>query len=126
MKWCFISVRQLAQQFKRTWRKLRFHESRFAINGGGVEPQVSAALVQNTVERFAPIIDELYATLPPPLEGYRVKSLMAITSWRPNIGVLLRSGTVAQRRCGSGLIPRDADRQQGAQTAKESGKEGTT
>ena len=75
MKWCFISVRQLAQQFKRTWRKLRFHESRFTINGGGVEPQVSAALVQNTVERFAPIIDELDTTLPPLLEGYRVKIL---------------------------------------------------
>jgi IS4 transposase len=41
----------------------------------GVEPQVSAALVHDSVERFAPVIRRLQATLPPLLAGYRTKIL---------------------------------------------------
>ena len=41
----------------------------------GVEPQVSAALVHETVEHFVPVIDELDAVADEPLSGYRVKIL---------------------------------------------------
>ena len=41
----------------------------------GVEPQVSAALVDDIATCCVPIIDELDATLPQFLEGYRVKIL---------------------------------------------------
>jgi hypothetical protein len=41
----------------------------------GVEPGVSAALVHDSVKRFAPVIRRLQATLPPLLPGYRTKIL---------------------------------------------------
>ena len=41
----------------------------------GVEPQVSAALVHETVGHFAPVIKALDAQRPALLEGYRVKIL---------------------------------------------------
>jgi IS4 transposase len=39
----------------------------------GIEPQVSAALVVDSVRQFAPVIEKLRATLPPLLPGYRIK-----------------------------------------------------
>ena len=41
----------------------------------GTEPQVSAALVDETVERLTPVIKELDASLPSAVLGYRVKIL---------------------------------------------------
>ena len=41
----------------------------------GTEPQVSAALGEDTVERLTPVINELDAALPSELSGYRVKIL---------------------------------------------------
>ena len=41
----------------------------------GTEPNISAALVADTVERLTPVIKELDATLPSELSGYRVKIL---------------------------------------------------
>ncbi len=39
----------------------------------GIEPQISAALVDDSVTQFAPVVEKLGATLPPLLPGYRVK-----------------------------------------------------
>jgi len=41
----------------------------------GIEPQISAALVEDSATRFAPVIEKLRGTLPPLLPGYRVKIL---------------------------------------------------
>ena len=41
----------------------------------GIEPQVSARLVEDSVVRFAPIVEELGAMLPPLLRGYRTRIL---------------------------------------------------
>jgi IS4 transposase len=41
----------------------------------GIEPQISAALVEDSVVRFAPVVERLGATLPPLLRGYRTKIL---------------------------------------------------
>lgn len=41
----------------------------------GIELRISAALVENSVTRFAPVIEKLGATLPPLLPGYRTKIL---------------------------------------------------
>lgn len=41
----------------------------------GIEPRISAALVEDSVARFAPVIMKLRATLPPLLRGYRTKIL---------------------------------------------------
>jgi IS4 transposase len=39
----------------------------------GIEPQISGALVDDSVNQFAPVIKKLGATLPPLLRGYRTK-----------------------------------------------------
>jgi IS4 transposase len=41
----------------------------------GIEPQISAALVEDSARQFAPIVEKLGATLPPLLPGYRTKIL---------------------------------------------------
>ena len=41
----------------------------------GIEPQISAALVEDSVTQFAPVIKKLRATLPPLLPGYHTKIL---------------------------------------------------
>ena len=41
----------------------------------GIEPQISAALVEDSVTQFAPVIEKLRATFPPLLPGYRTKIL---------------------------------------------------
>jgi IS4 transposase len=41
----------------------------------GIEPQISAALVEDSVVRFAPVVEKLGAILPPLLRGYRTKIL---------------------------------------------------
>jgi IS4 transposase len=41
----------------------------------GIEPRISAALVEDSVTRFAPVIEKLGATLPPLLRGYHTKIL---------------------------------------------------
>jgi hypothetical protein len=41
----------------------------------GIEPQVSATLVEDSAARFGPIIEKLRATLPPLLRGYHTKLL---------------------------------------------------
>jgi hypothetical protein len=41
----------------------------------GIETQISAALVEDSVTQFAPVIEKLRATLPPLLPGYRTKIL---------------------------------------------------
>jgi len=41
----------------------------------GIEPRISAALVEDTVTQFAPVIEKLRATFPPLLRGYRTKIL---------------------------------------------------
>ena len=41
----------------------------------GVEPNVSAELVRDSVQRFAPLIRKMGATLPPLLPGFQVKML---------------------------------------------------
>ena len=41
----------------------------------GIEPQISAALVEDSATQFAPVIEKLRATLPPLLRGYRTKIL---------------------------------------------------
>ncbi len=41
----------------------------------GIEPQISAALVEDSVTQFTPVIEKLRATLPPLLRGYRTKIL---------------------------------------------------
>jgi IS4 transposase len=41
----------------------------------GIEPQISAALVEDSAVRFVPVIEQLRATLPPLLRGYRTKIL---------------------------------------------------
>lgn len=41
----------------------------------GIEPQISAALVADSVTQLTPIIEKLRATLPPLLPGYRTKIL---------------------------------------------------
>ena len=40
-----------------------------------IEPQISAALVEDSVTQFAPVIEKLRATLPPLLQGYRTRIL---------------------------------------------------
>ena len=40
-----------------------------------IEPQISAALVEDSVTQFAPVIEKLRATLPPLLRGYRTRIL---------------------------------------------------
>jgi IS4 transposase len=41
----------------------------------GIEPQISVALVEDSVTQFAPVIKKLRATLPPLLPGYHTKIL---------------------------------------------------
>ena len=41
----------------------------------GIEPQISVALVEDSVTQFAPVIEKLGATLPPLLRGYRIQIL---------------------------------------------------
>jgi len=41
----------------------------------GIEPRISAALVEDSVIQFTPVIEKLRATLPPLLPGYRTKIL---------------------------------------------------
>jgi IS4 transposase len=41
----------------------------------GIEPRISAALVEDSVTQFAPVVEKLGATLPPLLQGYRTKIL---------------------------------------------------
>jgi IS4 transposase len=41
----------------------------------GIEPQISVALVEDSVTQFTPVIEQLRATLPPLLPGYHTKIL---------------------------------------------------
>jgi IS4 transposase len=41
----------------------------------GIEPQISAALVEDSAVQFTPVVEKLGATLPPLLRGYRTKIL---------------------------------------------------
>jgi hypothetical protein len=41
----------------------------------GIEPQISAALVEDSAKRFAPVVEKLGGTLPPLLPGYRIRIL---------------------------------------------------